>query len=155
MMSHKEVHEMDDTLGSVLVVTDEPAFSGQLSELILRAGVQTVAFTRTAQALERTRHAHPALILLHIPNAHLPAGVACYTQLQSDALTAAIPMLMYTPAAVLLERAVGAADQLADTERPAGSDVLIAQLVRRILLARQPIEPATTEQAMPHGREDL
>ena len=146
---------MYDTIGSVLVVTDEPGCSGQLSELIMRAGVLTLCFARTSQALEQTRHVLPALILLHVPNAHLPAGVACYTHLQSDAIAAAIPKLFYTPAAVLLERAVGAATQNADAERPTESDALVAQLVRGILLARQPAPPEPNEQAMPHGRDDL
>jgi hypothetical protein len=146
---------MDDAMGSVLVITDEPAFSAQLSELILRAGVQKLCFARMAQASERIRQVLPAPILLHIPNAHLPAGVACYTQLQSDAMTAAIPKLLYAPAAALSERVVGAADQLADTEQISASDLLTAQMIQGLLLTRRRTEPASNEQALPHGWDDL
>lgn len=154
MMSNRYISEFGEAEQSVLIVSDEPVFSGQLSEMLLRVGVPSLVFVSSAQAMERVHQVLPTLILLHATNAYLSRGITCYQQLQSDPIASAIPTLFYTPALVLSEREVGAAPQ--KTEQHIESDVLVARFVESILLARQRIEPeADMVQTMPHGRDDL
>jgi len=98
---------MSDEARTVLIVTDDPGFLGQVSELMLRAGVHTLRFAPTEEALKLTHALMPDLVLIHMAPNGRDAGHTCYELLQSDAALACIPMLLYAPPAVLAERAVG------------------------------------------------
>jgi CheY-like chemotaxis protein len=148
---------MSDEARTVLIVTDDPGFSGQVSELMLRAGVHTLCFAGTSDALQRARKLAPHLIMVHIPRDRMSAGWECYQLLQSDASIAAIPVLIYTPPQVLAERVVGAPYQPAPDDPLGFADLLAARLGPLIgaPLAWRRGERAAHEQALPTGRDDL
>src|SRR5215212_677807 len=73
---------MSDDARTVLIVTDDPGCSGQISELMLRAGVHTIRFAATEEALKRTHACMPDLVLIHMTRSAGDAGHACYELLQ-------------------------------------------------------------------------
>ena len=148
---------MSDEARMVLIVTDDPCFSGQVSELMLRAGVHTLCFAGTSDALPRARKLAPDLIVVHIPRDRMSAGWECYQLLQSDASIAAIPVLIYTPPQVLAERVVGAPNRPSLDDPQGFADLLTARLGPLIgtPLAWPRGDTASYEQTLPTGRDDL
>jgi CheY-like chemotaxis protein len=149
---------MSDEARTVLVVSDDPCFSGQVSEFMLQVGIGTIRFTRTREALERARDLAPDLVLVHIPRGRLDPAWACYELLQSDSRIASIPVLLYAPPRALAQRAVGPPNRRPSVDQPAVSDMLIAQINSLIetgpsISDRAYAEPA--EQRFPIGRDDL
>lgn len=149
---------MSDGARMILIVTDDPGFSGQVSELMLRAGVHTLCFAGTHDALRRARKLLPDLVMVHIPRDRMRDGWECYEQLQADPSIAAIPVLIYTPPQVLAERAVGTPYQQPSSDPLAAADLLAARIgplfgMRPVAWARH--ETAAYEQPFPIGRDDL
>ena len=149
---------MSDEARTVLIVTDDPAFSGQVSEQMLRAGVHTIRFAPTQEALKLTHAFMPDLILVHMARSGRDAGQACYALLQSDSALACIPMLLYAPPIVLAERAVGAPATSASPDWLNGADRLIGQLSPLLGVASATWQSAnceSNEYRFPIGRDDL
>jgi CheY-like chemotaxis protein len=149
---------MSDEARTVLVVTDDPCFSGQLSELMLRSGVPTLCFAQTQQALERAHDLVPDVILIHVPRARMDTAWACFELLQSDSTIASIPVLLYAPPVALAQRVVGAPEGGSSADSLAASDRFIAQLSSLIGTGRSICYPADAEPAekrFPIGRDDL
>jgi CheY-like chemotaxis protein len=148
---------MSDAARTILVVTDDPCFSSQLSEFLLRAGIRTVCFARTPEALERACALLPDQILLHIPREQLDAGWACSALLQAHPKLASIPVLLYTPPC-LTRHAVGSPTGGLFGEHLTASDLLTAQM-SSLLGGTRPVQQrvamAPIQQAFPHGRDDL
>src|SRR5215217_2017614 len=149
---------MSDEARTVLIVTDDSGFSGQISEVMLRAGVHTIRFAPTEEALKLTHAFMPDLVLIHMAHSARDAGQACYALLQSDAALACIPMLLYAPPTVLAERAVGTPATSASSDWLNRADMLIGQL--RPLLgvasaAWQNTNHTSNNYALPLGRDDL
>jgi len=143
---------------TVLIVTDDPGFSGQVSEQMLRAGVQTIRFAPTHEALKLTHAFMPDLVLIHMARYDSDAGHACYALLQSDATLAGIPMLLYAPPIVLAERMVGAPVARVSPDWLNGADRLIGQISPLLGPASATWQPANRElnnYALPLGRDDL
>src|SRR5689334_15861492 len=97
---------LSDVARTVLIVTNDLDFSGQVSDLMLRAGVQTICFAQFANALQLTQILAPDLVLIHAPREHSAAGWACYQMIQSDATLGSAVALISMPASAPLERAV-------------------------------------------------
>jgi CheY-like chemotaxis protein len=149
---------MSSAARTVLIVTDYPSFSAPVSELMLRAGVQTIRFTQTQEALNLTRHLMPDLVLIHIARDGTDAGYACYEILASDSALASIPMLLYAPPVALRERAVGATATGVSTDRLNGANMLlgkISTLLGIAPLAWQRTGPGSNDYGLPIGRDDL
>jgi CheY-like chemotaxis protein len=149
---------MSDEARTVLIVTDDPGFSGQVSEQMLRAGVQTIRFAQTQEALKLTHALMPDLVLVHMVRSGSNAGHACYALLQSDVELACIPMLLYTPPIVLAERAVGAPATSPSLDWLNGADMLIGQLSPLLGVASATWQRTNRESnnyALPLGRDDL
>jgi len=149
---------MSDEARTVLIVTDDPGFSGQVSEQMLRAGVHSIRFAPAQEALKLTHACMPDLVLIHMARSGSDAGHACYTLLQSDAALACIPMLLYVPPIVLAERAVGAPATSASPDGLNGADRLIGQ-ISPVLGAASAMWPSAYREAneyrFPSGRDDL
>jgi len=88
---------MSDTPRTILIVADDPVFSGHISELLLRAGVRAVRFASSRDALEVIRANAPNMVLLQMPREQLESGWNCYMTLRSETALSAIPILIYTP----------------------------------------------------------
>jgi CheY-like chemotaxis protein len=149
---------MSDAARMVLVVTDDPNFSGQVSELMLRAGVRTLRFSQTRQALELTRNLAPDLVLVHIPRTRMDTGWTCYEMLQSDSTIASIPMLFYAPPAAPVQSIGGAPSDGRCANPFTASDMLIAQISSLMRTAPSICYPAyaeSVEERFPTGRDDL
>jgi CheY-like chemotaxis protein len=149
---------MSSEAQTILVVTDDPCFSGLVSELMLRAGVQTLRFAKTQDALQQTRDLSPDLVLIHMPRERLDVGRASYEMLRSDSTIACIPVLFYTPPAVLGQRAVGVPVGGSSADALAGSDMLMTQIISLSsadLSSWRRTEPAPGEEQFPTGRDDL
>jgi DNA-binding response OmpR family regulator len=139
-------------------VTDNPSFSGQVSELMLRAGVRTIRFAQIADALELARTITPDLVLVHVPRDNIEASWACYQALQGDARLGSIPVLIYAPPTTLAERAVGSPAQGLAAAQMAESDMLMARihwLLGVALPAWQRADMRASEHAFPTGRDDM
>jgi CheY-like chemotaxis protein len=148
---------MSDEARTVLIVTDDPGFSGQISELVLRACVHTIRFAPTEEALKLTHAFMPDLVLIHMTRSARDAGHACYALLQSDAALACIPML-YAPPTVLAERAIGAPATSASHDWLNEADMLIGQISPLLGVApalRQSTNRGVNEYRFPIGRDDL
>lgn len=149
---------MSDVARTVLIVTNDLDFSGQVSEHLLRAGVRTIRFARFANALELTQRLAPELVLIHAPREHVAAGWACYQMIQSDTTLRSIVALISVPASALIEHAAAApAQALAATHR-ARSNMLTAQisaLLTVALPARLAAGSQPSEHAFPIGRDDV
>jgi CheY-like chemotaxis protein len=153
----KDIH-MSDEARTVLIVTDDPGFSGQVSEQMLRAGVQTIRFAPTQEALKLTHAFMPDLVLVHMARSGSNAGQACYELLQSDSALACIPMLLYAPPIVLAERAISAPATSASPDWLNGADMLIGQISPLLGAASAPWQSAnreSNEYPFPIGRDDL
>jgi CheY-like chemotaxis protein len=149
---------MSDEARTVLIVTDDPGFSGQVSELMLRAGVHTIRFAPTQEALKLTRHFMPDLVLVHMPRGCLAIGWECYHMIQSDATLTAIPILFYASPGLLAERAVGAPTERHIGDRLAVPDRLIGQISPLLGIASatwQSTNRESNECQFPIGRDDL
>jgi CheY-like chemotaxis protein len=149
---------MSDEARTVLIVTDDPGFSGQVSELMLRAGVHTIRFAPTQEALKLTRHFMPDLVLVHMPRGCLAIGWECYHMIQSDATLTAIPILFYASPGLLAERAVGAPTERHIGDRLAVPDRLIGQISPLLGIASAPWQSTNREAnecQLPIGRDDL
>ena len=149
---------MSDEARTVLIVTDDPGFSGQVSELMLRAGVHTIRFAPTKEALKRTHACMPDLVLIHMTRSAGDAGQACYALLQSDAALACIPMLLYAPPTVLAEHAIGAPAASAAPDWLNEADMLIGQISPLLGVASATWQRTNRESnnyALPLGRDDL
>jgi len=149
---------MSDEARTVLIVTDDPGFSGQVSEQMLRAGLQTIRFASTQEALKQTHACMPDLVLIHMARTGSHAGYTCYELLQSDSALACIPMLLYTPPIVLAERAVGAPATSASPNWRNPADTLIGQISPLLGVASAPwpsANPEPNEYRFPIGRDDL
>jgi DNA-binding NarL/FixJ family response regulator len=144
---------MSDAARTILIVTDDPIFSGEVAELMLRAGVRKVRFAGSHEALDLTRAIAPDLVLLHMPSGQMELGWGCYTMLRADATTAAIPVLMYAPPCEL-ERAVGEAalaPPLVSTDwLPAQVSMLVGGSARSRMRADDDVA-----ERFPTGRDDL
>jgi CheY-like chemotaxis protein len=150
--------QMSDEARTVLIVTDDPSFSALISELMLRAGVQTIRFAQTQEALKLTRHLMPDLVLIHIARGSADAGHVCYETLQSDSALAHIPMLLYAPPIALSERAIGAPAMSVSADRHHLADRLVGQISPLLGIAsplRQHADHGSNEYAFPIGRDDL
>jgi CheY-like chemotaxis protein len=143
---------MSNAARTILIVTDDPTFSGEVTEVMLRAGVRKVRFASSHEALDLARVIAPDLVLLHVPSEQIEAGWGCYAMLRADATTSTIPVLMYAPSCEL-ERAVGeaAAAPLVPADR------LLAQVSMLIGgSARQRIRNDDDfAERFPTGRDDL
>ena len=149
---------MSDEARTVLIVTDDPGFSGQVSEQMLRAGVHTIRFAPTQEALKLTHAFMPDQVLIHMARSGSNAGQACYELLQSDSALACIPMLLYAPPTVLAERAVGAPATSASPDWLNGADMLIGQISPLLGVASaawQNTNHTSNNYALPLGRDDL
>jgi len=149
---------MSDEARMVLIVTDDPGFSGQISELMLRAGVRTLRFAPTQEALKLTHACMPDLVLIHMTRSAGDAGHTCYALLQSDSALACIPMLLYAPPSVLAERAVGAPATSASSDWLNRADMLIGQISPLLGVASatwQRTNHKSNNYALPLGRDDL
>jgi len=149
---------MSDEARTVLIVTDDPGFSGQVSEQMLRAGVHTIRFAATQEALKLTHAFMPDLVLIHMARSGSNACHACYELLQSDSALACIPMLLYAPPARLAERAVGAPATSVSADWLNGADMLIGQISPLLGLASAAWPDAnreSNEYRFPIGRDDL
>src|SRR5215213_2636853 len=149
---------MSDEARTVLIVTDDPGFSGQVSEQMLRAGVHTIRFAPTQEALKLTHAFMPDLVLIHMARRGRDAGHACYELLQSDSALACIPMLLYAPPIVQAERAVGAPATSAAPDWLNGADMLIGQISPLLGVASATWQRAnreSNEYRFPIGRDDL
>jgi CheY-like chemotaxis protein len=143
---------------TVLIVTDDPGCSGQVSELMLRASIHTIRFAPTQEALKLTHTFMPDLVLIHMTRSGSDAGQASYALLQSDAALAWIPILLYARPSVLAERAVGAPTTGASLDWLNGADMLIGQLSPLLGAASAPLQSTNREPnnyALPLGRDDL
>jgi DNA-binding NtrC family response regulator len=65
---------MSDEARTVLIVTDDPGCSGQISEQLLRAGVHTIRFAPTQEARKLTHAFMPDLVLIHMTRSASDAG---------------------------------------------------------------------------------
>jgi len=149
---------MSDEARTVLIVTDDPRCSGQISEQLLRAGVHTIRFAPTKEGQKLTHAFMPDLVLIHMARSAGDAGQACYALLQSDAAVACIPMLLYAPPIVLAERAVGAPATSAALDWLNRADRLIGQispLLGVVPATWQRINHRSNNYALPLGRDDL
>ena len=149
---------MSDEARTVLIVTDDPRCSGQISEQLLRAGVHTIRFAPTEEALKLTHAFMPDLVLIHMAHSAGDAGHACYALLQSDSALACIPMLLYAPPTVLAERAVGAPATSAAPDWLNEADRLIGQISPLLGFgpaAWQRTNREPNNYALPLGRDDL
>jgi ActR/RegA family two-component response regulator len=149
---------MSDGARTVLIVTDDPCFSALISELMLRAGVQTIRFAQTHEALKLTRHFRPALVLIHMARGNTDAGYACYEMIQSDAALAHISLLLYTQPIALAKHAMNTPAARQSTDQLNLSDMLIAQItpLLGVLPTRwQHTDASLNEYAFPRGRDDL
>jgi CheY-like chemotaxis protein len=149
---------MSDEARTVLIVTDDPGCSGQISELMLRAGVHTIRFAPTQEALKLTHAVMPDLVLIHMARSARDAGHACYALLQSDSALACIPMLLYAAPIVLAERAVGASATSASPDWLNEADMLIGQISPLLGVASaawQNTNHTLNKYALPLGRDDL
>jgi len=149
---------MSDEAHTVLIVTDDPSFSALIAEQLLRVGVRTIRFAKIHEALQRTRHVMPDLILIHMPHSYLDIGWECYYMLQSDAALATVPILLYSSPRVLAERTVGAGTDRHAVDRIAVSDILTGQispLLGAALSMCQRAETGPNEYTFPSGRDDL
>lgn len=143
---------MSDEARTILIVTDDLAFSGQVSELMLRAGARKVQFAGSRDALDMTRAVAPDLVLLHVPHERGETSWDCYATLRADTTTSSIPVVLYAPPREQ-ERAVGAAAP----EPPGQPDRFLAQM--SMLMggsARQQrrLDDGVAER-FPTGRDDL
>jgi len=149
---------MSDEARTVLIVTDDPRFSGQVSEQLLRAGIRTIRFAPTQEALKLTHSFMPDLVLIHMARSGSDAAYACYELLQSDSALACIPMLLYTPPSVLAERAISAPATSAAPNWLNRADILIGQISPLFGVASATWLSATcepNEYPFPSGRDDL
>jgi DNA-binding response OmpR family regulator len=143
---------MSDAARTILIVTDDQAFSAPISELMLRAGARTLRFASSRDALDMTRAIAPDLVLLHVPSEQLKTEWAAYAGLWADMATSAIPILMYTQQ-FEQERAVGAAAPY----MPEHSDQILARMSMLVSgSGRNKHRPDDGYiQQFPTGRDDL
>src|SRR4051812_17943291 len=95
---------------------------------MLRAGLRTIRYASTQEALKLTHSCMPDLVLIHMARTGSNAGYTCYELLQSDSALACIPMLLYTPPIVLSERAIGAPATSASPNWGNRADTLVGQI---------------------------
>ncbi len=127
--------------GDVLVVEDEPDIRNLIVHHLTREGFRCRAAATGGEALARVRAGVPDLLVLDLM---LPGmdGLEVCRRLRADSATAALPIIMLTAKADVVDRIVGlevgADDYLA---KPFSPKELVAR-VRAVLRRAQPAEPA-------------
>jgi CheY-like chemotaxis protein len=138
---------MSEEARTVLVITDDRSFSALISEHMLRAGVQTIRFAQTHEALTLTHDLLPNLVLILMTRDGSNLGQECYAMIRSDPALAGIPILLYV--APLAERAVGASAAPQSIDGTQAPDRLIRQISALLGLAPARVQTRTSTDLQP------
>ena len=85
----------ESTAKRILIVDDEPDVVAYLSTLLEDNGFQVIAAVNGKDGMEKAKAEHPALVLLDISMPE-ESGVRMFRNLQEDAQTSDIPVIMVT-----------------------------------------------------------